>query len=32
VLSAAEKLQVFAAEFFEENASSIEERTGLELL
>ena len=29
VLSAAEKLQVFAAEFFEENASSIEERTGL---
>ena len=32
VLSAAEKLQVFAAEFFEENASSIVERTGLELL
>jgi membrane protein required for colicin V production len=32
VLSAAEKLQVFAAEFFEENASNIVERTGLELL
>ena len=32
VLSAAEKLQVFASDFFEENASTIVEQTGLDSL
>jgi membrane protein required for colicin V production len=32
VLSAAEKLQIFAAEFFEENATTIVEETGLDIL